>query len=163
MNNVERTMDLLSNGMNCSQAILTAFGEPYGLDMGLLASLGRPLAGGMGRSGRTCGAVSAAAIVLGLAKDHPAEIEARQDTFAHVRQLLKRFEALHGSTECRDLLGADWTTEEGLKKIREENLVKNRCPAFVRDAATILEELMASTCSPPAEAAACCSCRESAA
>jgi C_GCAxxG_C_C family probable redox protein len=157
MNYVERTVDLFGNGLTCSQAMLTVFGEPCGLDSEMAARLGRPLSGGMGRSGRTCGAVSAAVLILGLAKDHPEESEAKKISFHHVQELLKSFEALHGTTECRDLLGADWNTAEGLKKIQEENLVRKLCPAFVRDAAAILEDQLITTCEPASRAVACCS------
>jgi C_GCAxxG_C_C family probable redox protein len=142
MNQAQRTVDLFAGGMTCSQAMLSVFGEAYGLDMELVARLGRPLGGGMGRSGRTCGAVTAAVLVLGLAYDDPDEPEARKACFHRVQQLFQRFASLHGTAECKDLLGADWNTAEGLKRIQEENLVKNRCPAFVRDAASILEELL---------------------
>ncbi len=156
MNQVQRTVDLFSNGMTCSQAMLTVFGETYGLDMELVARLGRPLGGGMGRSGRTCGALTAAVLLLGLANDDPEESEARKVCFHRVQQLFQRFTSLHGTAECRDLLGADWNTAEGLKRIQEENLVKNRCPAFVRDAASILEALLLDSRSPRAEVSTCC-------
>ena len=157
MNDVEKTVDLFGSGLTCSQAVLTVFGVPYGLDMEMVARLGRPLGGGMGHSGRTCGALSAAVLILGLAKDHPEEAEARKISFHHAQQLFKRFEALHGTTECRDLLGADWSTAEGLKKIQEKSLVRNLCPAIVRDAAAILKDLLMSTCEPETKAGACCS------
>ena len=157
MNEVERTVDLFGNGLNCSQAMLTVFGEPYGLDMEMVARLGRPLGGGMGRCGRTCGAVSAAVLVLGLAKDSADEAEARSVSFSNVQQLFMRFEALHGTTECREMLGADWRTEEGLRKIQEENLVKTLCPVFVRDAAKILDDLLVARSEPASQMSACCS------
>ena len=65
MNNVEKTVDLFSTGLNCSQAILTVFGEPYGLDAEMAAKLGRPLGGGIGHMAKTCGAISAAGTGLG--------------------------------------------------------------------------------------------------
>jgi C_GCAxxG_C_C family probable redox protein len=156
MNNIERTVDLFSNGMICAQAVLTVFGEPHGLDLDMVTKLGRPLGGGMGHAGLTCGAISAAVLILGLEKDHPDESEARKVSFQHVQQLFRRFKELHSSTECKDLLGADWSTEEGTNKIREENLVTKLCPTFVRDAATILEDLLDSGCEPMSKAGACC-------
>jgi hypothetical protein len=39
-------------------------------------------------------------------------------------------------------LGADFSTEEGLRKIKEEMLVKKLCPKFVEDAGGILAELV---------------------
>ncbi len=156
MNQAQRTVDIFSGGMTCSQAMLTVFGEAYGLDMELVARLGRPLLGGMGRSGRTCGALTAAVLLLGLASDDPDEPEARKLCVHRVQQLFQRFARLHGTAECRDLLGADWNTPEGLKRIQEENLVKTRCPTFVRDAAAILEELLRDAGRPWAEAPSCC-------
>jgi C_GCAxxG_C_C family probable redox protein len=142
MNNVERTMDLLSTGLNCSQAILTVFGESYGLDAEMAARLGRPLGGGIGHLAKTCGAVSAAVLVLGMAKDHQDEGEARKASHSCVQDLFRRFTDAHGTTECKELLGADMSTEKGLQKIQEEKLVRKVCPQFVRDSAIILEELL---------------------
>ncbi len=142
MDKVERAVDLFSGGMICAQAMLTVYGEAHGLDADVAAKLGRPLAGGMGRSGRTCGALTSAVLLLGLSKDDPDETEARKACFHHVQQLLHRFTLRHGTTECSELLGADWNTPEGLRRIQNENLVRTRCPAFVRDAASILEQIM---------------------
>ncbi|MEW6351929.1 MAG: C-GCAxxG-C-C family protein [Thermodesulfobacteriota bacterium] len=143
MNRIEKTVDLFASGLNCSQAMLTVFGETYGLDAEVAKRLARPLGGGMGRMARTCGAVTAAVLVLGLAKDNDDEGQARNVSYASVRDLLTRFEALHGSTECRSLLGVDLSTEEGLKKAQEAKRVSKVCPLFVKDAAGILEELLA--------------------
>jgi C_GCAxxG_C_C family probable redox protein len=153
MNNAERTVDLFSGGMTCAQAMLAVFGEAHGLNVDMVARLGRPLGGGMGRSGRTCGALTSAVLLLGLSKDDPDEAEARKACVHHVQQLFQRFIGIHGTTECSELLGADWNTAEGLRKIQEENLVKNLCPAFVKDAASILEELMTDSSCPAARVA----------
>ena len=144
MNNVETTVDLFSTGLNCSQAILTVFGEAYGLDGEMAAKLGRPLGGGIGHLAKTCGAVTAAALVLGMAKDGHDEGEARKASHSCVQDLFRRFTALHGTTECKELLGADMSTEEGLKRVQEEKLVRKVCPLFVRDTAIILEGLLSS-------------------
>ena len=66
MNNVERTMEFYSNGMNCTQAILAAFGKQYGLDSEMAKKLGRPLGGGIGHMAGICGALTPAALILGF-------------------------------------------------------------------------------------------------
>jgi C_GCAxxG_C_C family probable redox protein len=142
MENVTQAVDLFLNGLTCSQAVLTVFGEAYGLDTELAQKLGRPLGGGMGRLGRTCGAVTAAVLVLGIAKDGEDKDAAKHVTFSSVQEFFRRFETLHGTTECKDLLGADVSTEEGMKKIQDEKLFTTVCPVFVRDAANILEGLL---------------------
>jgi C_GCAxxG_C_C family probable redox protein len=142
MNNPERALELFANGLNCSQALLTLFGKRYGLDSAMAGALGRPLGGGMGHLARTCGAVVAAVLLLGMATDAQEETEARTASDVSVREFFRRFERRHGTTECKELLGVDMSTEEGMKRIRAEKLVQKRCPAFVEDAAGILDELL---------------------
>jgi C_GCAxxG_C_C family probable redox protein len=113
------------------------------------SKLGRPLGSGIGRLAKTCGALTAAVLILGLAKDHEEERKAREASFFSVQELFRSFEARHGTTECKNLLGADMSTAEGTKKIQQENLIRNLCPAFVRDAAEILEELLATEFADP--------------
>jgi C_GCAxxG_C_C family probable redox protein len=142
MNNAERAAELFDSGLNCCQAVLTVFGEPYGLCPATAKRVARAFGGGMGRLGKTCGAVSGAVAVLGLASDREDESEAKKVSYSYVQEFFRRFEALHGATDCRGLLGTDVSTEEGYKQARESELFKNVCPAFVKDAATILEELL---------------------
>jgi len=144
MNKVEDAVDLFATGMNCSQTILTVFGEPYGIESAMAKRLGRPLGAGMGRMAGTCGAVSAAVLILGLAKDNGDEAQARTDSFFCVQEFFKNFRAVHGTTDCRDLLGADMSTEEGKKRIQQENLIRTLCPSFVKSAAEILDGLLKS-------------------
>jgi len=144
MNDPEKTVELFANGRNCSQAMLTVFGEPYGLNSEMAMKLGRTLGGGIGHMARTCGAVTAAVLVLGLARENQDEGEARKISFSRAQELFRRFETLHGTSECKNLLGADMSTEEGMTRIQQQQLVRNLCPAFVRDAAAILEELLKS-------------------
>ena len=142
MNDVERTVDLFTSGLNCAQSVLTVFGTRYGVDAHTAKTLGRPLGGGLGHMALTCGAVTAAVLILGFAKDGAEEGPARKATFVSTTEFFARFEALHGTTECRNLLGADFTTEAGSKRIREEGLVRKTCPPYVRDAAAILEKML---------------------
>ncbi len=49
MNRVEKTLALQRDGgLNCSQAILTVYGEPFGIDQASARVLGRPWGGGLG-------------------------------------------------------------------------------------------------------------------
>jgi C_GCAxxG_C_C family probable redox protein len=143
MNRTERAVHLFENGLNCSQAILAVFGEPHGIDIETAKRLGRPLGGGLGRLGLVCGAITGAVAALGIAQSGPAdEGQARNDVARSVQELVHRFEERHGTTLCRGLLGADMSTDAGMKKIREEKLVAIHCPGFVKDAAAILSELL---------------------
>ena len=142
MNRIEETGELFNQGLNCSQAMLTVFGSSFGIDPERAKQLGRPFGGGMGRLALTCGALSGAVMVLGLAKDHPEEAEARELSYGKVRELFQRFEARHGTSLCKELLGADLSTEEGRQKAKEDKLVSKVCPGLVREVAGILEMLL---------------------
>jgi C_GCAxxG_C_C family probable redox protein len=128
MNRIEKTIELQRNGgLNCSQALLTVFGEQFGMDAETAKMLGRPWGGGMGHLAETCGYLTGAILVLAQACNCNEEGQARKEVFQAVGELFNRFEKRHGTTSCKELLGADISTERGLKKIKQEQLVKKIC------------------------------------
>jgi C_GCAxxG_C_C family probable redox protein len=125
--------------MNCAQAVLTAFCEELGLDRATALKLARGFGGGMGRSGKTCGAVTGAYMVLGLREPKDAR-EGIEAVYAQVNDFNRKFTELNGSTECKALLGCDINTPEGLARARAEGLFTKVCPGFVRAAVELLDE-----------------------
>lgn len=92
--------------------------------------------------GRDCGAVTGAFMVLGFTVQEAAtEKDARFRVYDLVKELRRRFEALHGTIVCRELLGVDPATQEGREKAVKENLFRTLCPVMVRDAAQILSDM----------------------
>ena len=77
MDRAESAIACFMNGCNCSQAVLTAFCEEYGIDKKLAMRIACPFGGGMGHTGQVCGAVSGALLVLGL-KYGQDDVEDRQ-------------------------------------------------------------------------------------
>ena len=65
-------------GYNCSQAVLLAFSDRTGLDKETAARLASSFGGGLARMREVCGAVSGAAMVLGLVRGYadPKDAEA---------------------------------------------------------------------------------------
>ena len=92
----------------------------------------------------TCGAVSGAFMVLGLALAGPAcqTAEGRQACCDAVVAFGGAFRRRHGTLDCRDLLGCAMGTPAGAAQARELGLFKTRCPEFVRDAAEIVERML---------------------
>jgi C_GCAxxG_C_C family probable redox protein len=129
-------------GFSCSQSVLSAFASDLGLELDAALRVSAAFGGGMGRTGRTCGAVTGALMVLGLryGATRP-DSAAKERTYAMVREFVARFEARHGATACADLLGVNIGTPEGQAAAREANLFKAVCPELVASAATILEEM----------------------
>jgi len=97
----------------------------------------------MGQLGKTCGAATGAFMVIGLkyGKSINDEEAAKQKTYRLVREFVKKFEAINGATVCRDLIGYDLSTEEGLKTARASGVFQTACLKYIRDAVKILEEM----------------------
>ena len=151
MNKVRCAVECFKSGFNCTQAILSTHAEDFGLDRETALKVAAGFGGGMGRMAGACGAVTGAFMVLGL--KHGAttadDKEAKERTYASVREFTKRFEARHRSIVCRELLGCDISTAEGQQTAKDQNLFTTVCPKLVEDAAVILEEMLGT---PPSTA-----------
>ena len=131
-------------GYNCAQSVLFSFHEDFGLDMDCALKLACGFGGCMGRMGEICGAVSGGILVLGLKYGRGKSNQRAQTdvTYAEVREFMKRFSAKHGSCYCRELLsGCNLATPEGQAYFKDNECLN--LPACVRDAAAIVEDLLA--------------------
>ena len=144
MSNADRAVTCFKQGFSCSQAILSTYGETFGLQRDAALRVAGAFGAGMGRTGNTCGAVTGAFMVIGLkyGKIEAEDEETKEKAYSLVSEFCKRFESLHGSIVCRELLGCDLSTEDGLARARDERLTELRCPEFVGKAAEILDEIL---------------------
>jgi C_GCAxxG_C_C family probable redox protein len=144
MNCAERAADYFARGFNCSQSVLAAYAEQFGLTEELALKVAGGFGGGMGRMGETCGAVTGAIMVIGLkfASTTPGDIQGKENTYAVVREFVHRFKGRNVTVLCRELLDCDISTPEGMKRAQQEKLIKQCCPKFIRDAAEILDQLI---------------------
>jgi C_GCAxxG_C_C family probable redox protein len=122
--------------------VLAGCGERFGLDRRTAFRLARGFGAGMGAGG-LCGAVAGAFMVLGFVTGEDAdERRARFRTYDLVAEFTRRFEARHGSLLCKTLLGGvDLGTEAGRQEAQARSLFREVCPAFVRGAEEILEDM----------------------
>lgn len=129
-----------AEGYSCSQSLLLAYASWLGIEPGMAARIAAPFGSGMARMGWTCGAVTGALMVIGLRCGHEAagDKETKERTYAVARGFISRFDARNGSLICRELLGYDVSTPEGLESARADGLFGSRCPKLVRDAAEIV-------------------------
>jgi len=99
---------------------------------------------GMGRMQGVCGAVTGAFMALGMKYGSSTEGEEwkKQLTYRQVQEFVRKFEILHGSIICRNLLGCDISTDEGLKFAKESGLFAIKCRKYVMDSVEILESMM---------------------
>jgi len=143
MTKVELARKRFSEGFHCSQAVLEAFAEDYGLDPILSRKLANPLAGGSGIGGE-CGAVTGSFLVIGLAYGmrHPDDSAAFQTVFEKVGLFVNIFTAHHGNLNCRQLIGIDVFSEEGYAEFTKKKIKMTQCITYVADAVGILEEIL---------------------
>jgi len=144
MDRVERAVSCFKEGFTCSQALLSTYGPQLGLNHELALKVSVAFGGGMARMGETCGAVTGAFMVIGLkyGKTKFEDEQAKEKTYSLVKEFVDRFKSRNGSIVCRELLGYDISTPEGMKLIKEKKLTTTLCPKFVQDAAEIIEQIL---------------------
>ena len=143
MNESQKVMELWDQGCNCAQAMLGGFGPSRGLDRDTAQILGRPLGGGVGLSGGICGAVSAAAMVLGWTEPADGDEHAKRSAvYPLVREFLAAFEREHGTIDCGRLLGLDLGRQEDRERFSERNMRVSHCRTYVDTAARLATGLL---------------------
>ena len=139
MTHVEKAEALFMSGCNCAQSVFGAFAEDYGLSDDLAAKVSCGLGGGVGRMREVCGAVSGAALVLGLrfGPDKAA-------VYPHVQALCAKFKAEVGSIVCRELLAGQDATAGGAPEPRTPAYYQKRpCVELVKLAVRLTEDAVA--------------------
>jgi len=83
-------------------------------------------------------------MVIGLnhAKTRKDDDESRERAYALAQEFMDAFRERNRSLLCREILGVDVSTPEGMRTVREKDLFRTVCPKFVRDSAEILEGLL---------------------
>jgi C_GCAxxG_C_C family probable redox protein len=144
VSDVEKAVEVFKEGFSCSQAVLGAYCEQFGLDKKAAYKISSGFGGGM-HLDQTCGAVTGALMVIGLkyGRTRADDVEARMKTLEAVVEFAKKFKVRHGSINCTSLIGCNVSTLEGFEEAKKKDLFKQVCPAFVKSAAEILEEILA--------------------
>lgn len=144
MSKAENARATFAKGFNCSQAILSSFGEEFGLDPVMAYKVAAAFGGGMGHMGETCGAVTGAFMVIGLKYGLTVAdgSQSHWEAFSAVQDFVKEFKSRHGSIVCRDLLGFDITDRTLFREAIKQGIPQKICPKLVQDAAEIVETLI---------------------
>jgi C_GCAxxG_C_C family probable redox protein len=144
MNNAERAVSVFLDGFSCSQAVLSTYGTQFGLDRQIALRVAGAFGSGMGRMGEICGAVTGAFMVIGLkyGQTRVEDKESKERAYRLVKEFVNKFKSRNKSIVCRELLGCDLSTPEGIKLAKEKKLFINLCPKFVQDAAEIIDQIL---------------------
>ena len=137
MDPVDKAEELFLSGCNCAQAVFTAcaVGE-FGLDETLAKDVSCGLGGGVGRMREVCGAVSGAAMVLGM-RSGGDKVKA----YPVIQEFCERFKKEAGSIVCRELLEGIGATSGGVPETRNWAYYHKRpCLELVKLAVRLLNE-----------------------
>lgn len=132
------------SGYNCSQSVILAFCEDFGLDTKTALMISQPFGGGVGRLREICGTVSAMYMVLGLAhgSDKAGDITAKTNIYKEVQALSEKFKEDNGSIICRELLGLRIKGKDSpIPSERTAEYYKTRpCPQLCKYAAELIAD-----------------------
>lgn len=144
MSRVDSAVSCFKEGFMCSQAVLIAYADQFGVDRQTALRISAAFGGGMGRMGEVCGAVTGAFMVIGLeyGRIKVQDIKSHENTNRLVREFVAKFKSINRSIMCRELLECDLSTPEGQKAFIERKLRETLCTKFVRDAAEIVGGLL---------------------
>jgi len=143
MNHVDEALKIFDEKFHCSQAVLAAFSEEYGIKKEDALKIGACFGSGM-RKGEVCGACTGALMVLGLkyGKYQIDDIKSKIRTDQVCDQFLDEFQKENGSYICNTLLGCDISTQEGIQYAIDNNLFTEFCPQMVKSAVIITEKII---------------------
>ena len=142
----DKACQFFAEGMNCAQAVMTAFSDVTGMDKDLAMRLSSSFGGGMGRMREVCGTCSAmfmiAGILYGLGEGFT--YEEKSEHYKRIQLLASQFKEKHDTILCRELLSGLKVTSAPEPEKRTEQYYKVRpCVKFVRTAAEILDSYIA--------------------
>ena len=132
-------------GYNCAQAVLFSFCDDLGLDRDTALKLATGFGAGMARKQEVCGAIAGGIIALGLkhGRGEGHDQTLTETTYAKARELMSRFQSLHGSCTSHTLLnGCDLNTPEGQQSFKDNDLIHKTCAPCVKTVVETVETIL---------------------
>ncbi|MFO3664650.1 C-GCAxxG-C-C family protein [Anaerococcus sp. ENR0831] len=136
----EKLEELSKKEYNCSQIVFAYFAEDLSMDQKLAMKTATAFERGMFKSA-TCGSLTGAYMALGL-KYGSTDLEDKLRLEEMVHNLDKEFEQRNKSKQCKELLGLDINSEEGMKEALEKDLLTSVCGSCIRSSIEITEKIM---------------------
>jgi len=123
------------SGYYCAEGVLLAMAEAKGVQSDWIPMMATGFCSGVAQTCGTCGALSGAIMGLGLwaGRSVRGDDETVEANYALVRRLIAAFEERFGSTNCRELIECDLSTEEGQAFFWGNDMFE-RCARFTEEA-----------------------------
>lgn len=125
---LEKAVELRHGKFNCAQAIALAFNDITDIDDDTVYRMTQAFGGGLGGMDGQCGALSGAAVIIGLMYDD------KQTAMMKIKRIADTFKDRNGTLICRELKGVD--SGESVRS----------CDDCVRDVSEFLERELRDIC-----------------
>lgn len=135
-------LELFYKGYNCSQSVFAAFSDVMHIDLPVALRISQGLGGGVGRFRESCGAFTAASLVISTlyGSDDPSH-EAKCLLYSRVQEAMAPFGAKYGTFVCRELLGEAYSPVPSMPQKRDAAFYASRpCPEIIGYTARLLDE-----------------------
>ncbi len=119
--------------------------QEYETESEIVPRIASGFGGGIGNTGAVCGAVVGAVMAIGLMKERGDTMEDWLRIAAVAQEFRRRFEAEMGTINCRELTGADLTTQEGLQQYMSSDTPQTVCFPAVAVAYRLVMHLLKET------------------
>ena len=148
---IEKAIELFKEGYNCSQSVVAAFADMYGLTPEQALKVSASFGGGIGRMRQTCGAACGLFMLAGLETGctEGKNREGKEANYKVVQELAEEFRKRNGSLICAELLGLSKTapTPTTPESRTAEYYKKRPCVKMVEEAARIWCEYLSTNSS----------------
>ena len=131
-------------GYECSQVVLRHFANKLGITADEANRVAACFGGGM-MLGSVCGAYTGALMAIGLKYGHsdPDGLLQQKDIMmAKTAQFKEKFVEKFGTVECKELIGYDVSTPEGLKDALDSGKLLEYCPGLVDQVIGMAQEVL---------------------
>ena len=142
-----RATQNMTQGHVCSESVLLAACQEFEMEIDdkIIPRIAFAFAGGIGNTGTVCGAVAGAVMAIGLMKERGDTMEEALRTLGVAAEFRRRFEAEMGTINCRELTGADLTTQEGIEQFMDSDIPQTVCFPAVATAYRLVVDLLRET------------------
>jgi len=129
--NIELAVEQYNSGYNCAETTLLGICRHLNLESAQIPRVASGFGGGIARSQNICGALSGAAMGIGLAHGRNDGHGDRLPSYWRIQQLLQKFKERFKSLDCRTLTGIDFSNPEEVAR-DGQRIHHEVCGAYVR-------------------------------
>jgi C_GCAxxG_C_C family probable redox protein len=116
--------------------------QEFEIENEIIPRIASAFAGGIGNTGAVCGAVVGAVMAIGLKQGRDDSSDDPMRMLGVTQEFRRRFEAEMETINCRELTGADLSTEEGRKQFMSSDTPLTVCLPAVGVAYRLVVDLL---------------------